>query len=780
LHTVVQWKRVALAAAGLHLLLALAFSVIVPPWEAPDEWAHYKYVEYVARYKRLPLQNRRLTDEYAYDEATQPPLYYLMAAIPLLLGLPDEAYHPIVNPYATSGHGEGGLNMAVHDPRREGFPWRGTILALHLARLASILLGTLGLWFTWKLGRLLTPRSLVLPAVAVTFQALVPQYEFVGSVITNDILLAVLTGAVTYQLVKVVLEPVRWRAFFLLTLTLALAVLTKYLALALIPPVILLPSVALMRRQRGARRWAVPLLTTLILLLLSGGWLYRNVVQTGTLLPRDPYAVARLTGESPLALMRQMDWGSIPPALVYGFHTFWASFGWGNVDPGGWVIALFALLTLWGLLGWVREAYRHRLSAREIRAAAVILILASFVVALPLLRELLHGTRHLRGRYILGLLTGSSVLLGRGWLAWWPRRYYRQGAYGLLLGFTALNLYILFGVIRPTYQVQGRLSAAEAQAYMDRPGTHATYARFGRVAELRAYRLLSPQDVRVGDWVRVELLWHVLNPLPQSYVIGVHLLGRREISYGHMATIPAKGTYPTWLWQPDTWFHERYWLQVRPEGPLPTRGRIAVSLFRDTPQLTYIPVFDSKGRRAGSTVLLGRWRIAPATNTEPRQLPAPLCPTDATVGPARLLGSTFPSRAVLGQPLLLSLHWEGVRTFDRDATVFLHVRDRRGTVLAGGDGPPQEGDFPTTLWRPGDKIIDLHRIPLPATLPTGTYTLTTGLYTAADGRRFPAHGPGGKPLADNAVVVVRLHIDPGGRVILECPYPDSVEATSTP
>ena len=101
-----RWLVIAILLA--HLALSVLYSVIVPLWEAHDEWAHYKYVEYVARNWALPPAGQRLTEEYRFDEATQPPLYYILAAIPVLAVDTNDGLVPVVNPYATRGTGEGG------------------------------------------------------------------------------------------------------------------------------------------------------------------------------------------------------------------------------------------------------------------------------------------------------------------------------------------------------------------------------------------------------------------------------------------------------------------------------------------------------------------------------------------------------------------------------------------------------------------------------------------------------------------------------------------------
>jgi hypothetical protein len=47
-----------------------------------------------------------------------------------------------MNPYATTGDGTGGVNFAVHRPEAEAFPHKGTVLAIHVTRLVSVLLST--------------------------------------------------------------------------------------------------------------------------------------------------------------------------------------------------------------------------------------------------------------------------------------------------------------------------------------------------------------------------------------------------------------------------------------------------------------------------------------------------------------------------------------------------------------------------------------------------------------------------------------------------------------
>ena len=88
-----SWLAVILA---LYLTLGLAYARATPPWQAPDEPAHFNYVRYLAERAELPLlqpgdypdgvvptgPNTRLTDITAFRyESHQPPLFYALGAV---------------------------------------------------------------------------------------------------------------------------------------------------------------------------------------------------------------------------------------------------------------------------------------------------------------------------------------------------------------------------------------------------------------------------------------------------------------------------------------------------------------------------------------------------------------------------------------------------------------------------------------------------------------------------------------------------------------------------
>jgi hypothetical protein len=122
-------------------------------------------------------------------------------------------------------------------------------------------------------------------------------------------------------------------------------------------------------------------------------------------------------------------------------------------------------------------------------------------------------------------------------------------------------------------------------------------------------------------------------------------------------------------------------------------------------------------------------------------LPGNLSPLDvAFTTPAgetlRLSGYALEGQVTPGGALGLHLAWAADGpTFD-PYTVFVHVVDEAGVLLAQRDSWPVSGAWPTTCWRPGETISDPVELVLPNDLAPGAYTVLLGLYGGPDNERL--------------------------------------------
>jgi hypothetical protein len=101
----------------------------------------------------------------------------------------------------------------------------------------------------------------------------------------------------------------------------------------------------------------------------------------------------------------------------------------------------------------------------------------------------------------------------------------------------------------------------------------------------------------------------------------------------------------------------------------------------------------------------------------------------------------------------LILHWRPINTADPADTVFVHLLDATGLLVAQADGEGLGGLLPPSAWRPGHEIEDRRRIPLDGPLPAGPYRLAVGIYSRVTGNRYPAFLADGTPAPDNALLI---------------------------
>ncbi|HID52809.1 MAG TPA: hypothetical protein EYP41_12335, partial [Anaerolineae bacterium] len=172
---------------GLYLLITIAYGLINPLFEAPDEIWHYFTAQYIAETRELPYVAEE-PDLWLSQEAAQPPLYYLLSALLITpVDTADARQEVWPNPLAYPGDAslQANINQFIHSPR-EMWPWDGYVLAAHLLRLFSTLLGLGTLLCVYGSGRLLWPNDTRKALLAMALVAFLPQFNFLHASISND------------------------------------------------------------------------------------------------------------------------------------------------------------------------------------------------------------------------------------------------------------------------------------------------------------------------------------------------------------------------------------------------------------------------------------------------------------------------------------------------------------------------------------------------------------------------------------------------------------------
>ena len=160
-------------------------------------------------------------------------------------------------------------------------------------------------------------------------------------------------------------------------------------------------------------------------------------------------------------------------------------------------------------------------------------------------------------------------------------------------------------------------------------------------------------------------------------------------------------------------------------------------------------------KRTGTVLLIGlialqlfsmntRWYTYPSFMDEPPQrVPSFVTPQPQALANVdfadqiKLVGSDFNPTA---NQLDLNLYWQALTQVPHAYTVFVHVLDGHGNLIAQQDNMPVHDQLLTSCWLPGEQVTDPYSLalpadgPQPASVEIGLYRLDTGERLArADG-----------------------------------------------
>ncbi len=273
----------------------------------------------------------------------------------------------------------------------------------------------------------------------------------------------------------------------------------------------------------------------------------------------------------------------------------------------------------------------------------------------------------------------------------------------------------------------------------ERQPTHPAGVRFGDLLRFRGYDVIDD-----GKWrlTRVRTYWEVLQPLPANLQVWPFFLAADgEVAEDTSQRPPvAPLWYPPERWRPG----ETILVETLPWF-LPDRWALAVGVARGGPWAD--PKHRVRISKGGDAqVIDGTWAAFPPFLREGRTL-RPLTEDDwpgawpdrrwALGEGIELIGARVPERVSPGETLWFDLLWRATRPIPRSYTVFVHLRDGQGRLVAQHDAlPAWFVPAPTTRWGP-EPQPDAHRLDVPDDLAPGIYTLVIGLYDLSTGERLP-------------------------------------------
>jgi hypothetical protein len=729
-----EHRAIALILAGF-LLLGTVYATVNPIFEAPDEIQHYFHVKHIADGKGLPVVQPQGRELYK-QEGGQPPLYYLLAALATFWADTSDAQSLVnPNPYVILGMAspEGNKNVILHGDS-EGFPYRGTTLAVHLLRWLSLAFGVTTVLTTYLLSLQVLPgqRAVALGAAALT--GFNPKFIFTNASVTNDGLLVALCSLALLAAVRLCKEGSSLGRYVSLGAVVGLAAATKLTGLGLVALVLF--TLIILGVRYGAKEAIRGGLISLGLIILLAGWWYaRNWV-----LYNDPTGMnvffsalgERVGGISLSRIVRELR----------GFKmSYWAVFGWLNVLAGSWVYRFFDLLVVLGIIGLPLAVLRGLRKPRIVSLNSLLLVVLWIgLVAAGYVRYnllLSAGT----GRLVFPAISCFSILLCWGLTQLPPRRWEAAFVGVLALAMALVALACPFLYIVPAYARPASLSAQQLESL-----ANPVDIVYGEQMRLLGYEVQG-HAVGPGDKIELVLFWEAVTAMDRDYSVSLIALTPDGELIGQWDSYPGMGNFPTSAWQAGEAVQDKLWVQIRRDAPAPTIAWLSVNVY-------YLPTMErldtSRDGQRVEQVLLQPIKVAPR-RTRAYEISHPvsfnfgdeidLIGYDLETSEARPAGAVS-----------LTLYWRARSGVSRDYTVFTHLVDGEDRIWAQKDNPPLGGNYPTSFWDAGEVVRDNYHILLPADIPLREYVVEVGLYLHRTGERLPVLDDAGQVLDNRALL----------------------------
>lgn len=415
-----RWFLLLLAAT--FVLKGIAFALLVPPWQGPDEPANLGAIERVAQERLDPAAGGEVSE--AIKKSVRASDFWKLRAWPQDFDRRDEGGF-LVSQSLTL------YNFAVLPAYWIGSAG-GIEGALYAVRLAGVLLGAGAVVLTFFLARELNAGPRALPHLASALVAFVPQFGFITATVNKDSLAALLGTAILWMTARSASRGLSVRRLLALASLLAAGVLTKPSLVALALPVAVVVALAAFRSGRAAVGLGLSAVGLLALAALGRGRLAS--------VERHFYFAGRAE------LLESLRTAGRPSVWLYVLPQAWGHFGWVNapLSPALYVV-LFGLTaaSAVGVAGFLLLRGR-RLAREEPRALVIlgglILAIAAVTVAVMFAQVAFVATQ---GRFWFPAIGAFAVLFALGLATIAPTLASRNGVLVWVLAGAGLNLVVL-------------------------------------------------------------------------------------------------------------------------------------------------------------------------------------------------------------------------------------------------------------------------------------------------------------------------------------------------
>jgi len=702
------------------IALGSLYALTTPLFEASDELWHYPMVQHLSRTFSLPIQDPNNVGPWR-QEASQPPLYYyFMGWATSWIDTSDMDQVRWLNPHVDNGiiTPDGNINLAIHTAR-ENFPYGGTVLAVRLIRLLSVLMGAGTIYFTYLLAKEFfddEPSRLF----AAAFAAFTPMFVFISGAVNNDNLATFLSAVILFLLVRssgLHPRPLTTRTSFLLGILLALAALTKQSALGSFG-LAGLTLIAISLQHPRPSNLQSPISNFIVhcsfaflpSLFISSWWYIRNIVLYGDLLGWSAFIAVLGKRAAPANLLQL--WGE----RISLANSFWGLFGGVNVPMSDWIYFVLNTILIISFVGVAVFFLRHLFTSSLPQSLSLVSCYFPYFLLLTQLALITLGwiqwatvTWSSQGRLFFSAMSAVAVMITLGLRTLLPPRARATVFASIGLFMFTITAASPFVFIAPKYVDPPQLTNDQLTRI-----AHPLNSDFGSLTFPPEMRLLGydvdRSSVKPNESIRLTLYWRSLTQMDRDWSVFVHVVDENEIVIAQRDTYPGLGLMPTRKWNVGRTLADEYVITLPATIYAPSKARIEIGLY---------------DYATGERLLVNGRDVLTLSSLD-------IVPSDKLLAvnyddKVELIGYKMDKRSLKpNEELTLTLYWRGLNA-GANYTIFTQVRGANDSLWAQLDSQPQP---PTSAWTRDQVVTDTRILKLKPDTPAGVYDVEVGLYDA--------------------------------------------------
>ena len=374
------------ALLAVATIQVVAWILVLPPFQGPDEDAHFAYVQYLAETSKPPDRNGGSGRSYSTEQAEAMQwadllvLRGILAARPGWTEAEQQRWHEVEASLPDEASSDSNQNAAGNNPPLyyafETIPYHlapgGSFFnRFYMSRVGSAVFYVAAVAFMWLVASELF-RAVWARTLATALFGLHPKLAMVGALVNPDTLLVLIWTIFIYLGLRIVRRGPSMRRLIGVGATAAAAVVTHGRGLAIVPALVVLLGIAYLR-------WRPPLRQTLVvaaigLAIATAGLALAGVFTTGISGTDAAYGGVLGWVDDPRFNIRQF------LSYVWQFYLPQLEFMQPSIGVPGYGFREVYIQSLYSDLSWLEIQY-PRFAIDFLHVATMLLLLGLYTVA---------------------------------------------------------------------------------------------------------------------------------------------------------------------------------------------------------------------------------------------------------------------------------------------------------------------------------------------------------------------------------------------------------------